>query len=279
MHSVDVLKPRVWRAWLAARRQTQPVRTRGHFWEVDVVRGIAVVMMVIYHFMYDLFYFRITDAVFTVPFWFYFQRATAGTFIVLVGVSLAILAQRSAADGKAGAPLFWQNIWRGARIFGWGLVITLATRIVLGSELAIKFGILHFIGVSVAIAYPFLRLRWLNLGLGLTVYAAGVLLRQRTFDLPYLLWLGFEPENHVYVDFFPIFPWFGVVLLGICLGNLLYDTRKRRFVLPEVPERLPLRWLKWLGLRSLPIYLLHQPALFALFILILWLLSMGSGGT
>ncbi|MBW7882754.1 MAG: hypothetical protein H3C34_08965 [Caldilineaceae bacterium] len=52
----------------------------------------------------------------------------------------------------------------------------------------------------------------------------------------------------------------------------------RRFVLPEVPERLPLRWLKWLGLRSLPIYLLHQAALFALFILILWLLSMGSDG-
>lgn len=276
--NTTVLNPVAWRAWLRTRRQTHARRTASRFWEVDVLRGVAVVMMVIYHFMYDLYYFRITDAIFTVPFWFYFQRVTAGTFLVLVGVSLAILAQRAAAKGKAGAPLFGQNVRRGLRIYGWGLVLTLATRLVLGPELAITFGILHFIGVSIAIAYPFLRLRWLNLGLGIAVYAVGTVLRQRTFDLPYLVWLGFEPADHVYVDYFPLFPWFGVVLIGICLGNLLYDGKTRRFALPDLSGWLPLRGLEWLGLRSLPIYLLHQPALFALLIPILWLLGIGSVG-
>lgn len=274
----NVLDFNIWRERLSVSGRTQTTRSRPRFWEIDAVRGIAVVMMVIYHLMYDLYFFQITNAIFTVPFWFYFQRVTAGTFIILVGVSLAVLAQRAAAQGSADAPLFWQNIRRGLRIFGWGLVITLATRLLLGPDLAITFGILHFIGVAIAISYPFLRLRWLNLGLGLAVYAMGVFLHQRTFDLPYLVWLGFEPENHIYVDYFPIFPWFGVVLIGMSLGNLLYDGNVRRFVLPGWSNQLPLRWLEWLGLRSLPIYLLHQIALFALLIPLLWLLGVGSVG-
>jgi uncharacterized membrane protein len=279
----NLLNPIMWRAWLMARRRTRATPTGARFWEVDVARGAAVVMMVIYHFMYDLSYFRITDAIFTVPFWFYFQRATAGAFLILVGVSLAILAQRAAVRGQEGWPLLRQNLQRGVRIFGWGLVITLATRLFLGPELAITFGILHFIGVSIAISYPFLRLRWGNLGLGIAVYAAGTLLRQHTFDAPYLVWLGFEPTDHVYVDYFPVFPWFGIVLVGIWLGNLIYDGKRRRFALPDGLESLsawlPLRTLEWLGLRSLPVYLLHQPALFAILIPILWLLGIGSLGT
>ena len=184
------------------------------------------------------------------------------------------IAQRAATQGRAGVILFRQNVQRGLRIFGWGLVITLATRLVLGPQLAITFGILHFIGVSVAISYPFLRLRWLNLVLGLLIYGLGVFLRQRTFDLPLLLWLGFEPENHVYMDYFPLLPWFGLVLIGLWLGNLLYAGSERRFALPDLAGWQPVRWLEWLGLHSLPLYLQHQPVLFAVLIPLLWLRSL-----
>ncbi len=47
-------------------------------------------------------------------------------------------------------------------------------------------------------------------------------------------WLGFEPENHVYVDYFPLFPWFGLVLIGLWLGNLLYAGSTRRFISSRV---------------------------------------------
>ena len=36
---------------------------RARFWEIDVVRGVAVVMMVVYHFVFDLYFFQITDAI------------------------------------------------------------------------------------------------------------------------------------------------------------------------------------------------------------------------
>lgn len=92
------------------------------------------------------------------------------------------------------------------RIFAWGLALTVGTWIFLGPVLAIKFGILHFIGVSVAISYPFLRLRWPNLVLGVVLIGLGKILQQYAFDWPWLVWLGFEPENHVYVDFPRSFP-------------------------------------------------------------------------
>jgi len=252
--------------------------TTDRFWEIDVARGIAVVMMVIYHFVYDLYFFQITDVIFTVRFWFYFQRVTASTFVVLVGVSLAIIYQRAAAKERADRSLAWRLFQRGTRVFGWGMVISLGTYLALGLAMYIRFGILHFIGFSIAISYPFLRYRWINVGLGLLLMGAGKVLQHYTFDLPWLVWLGFEPVNHFYVDYFPAIAWFGVVLLGIAAGNFLYRADGRVLPLPDLSDWGPVAALRRMGQHSLPIYLLHQPALFALLIPILWLLGIDSGG-
>ena len=104
---------------------------------------------------------------------------------------------------------------RGVRLFAWGLVITAVTWLALGPALAIRFGILHFMGVSIMIAYPFLRYRWPNLVLGVVLIGLGKYLQSQTFDLPWLVWLGFEPANHAYLDYFPLIKWFGVVLLDV----------------------------------------------------------------
>jgi uncharacterized membrane protein len=244
---------------------------------VDALRGIAIVMMVIYHFMYDLYYFQISDAIFTNPFWHYFQRIDASTFILLVGVSLAISHTRALKKVGVDRGLAGKFVQRGLRIFGWGMVLTLGTWIFLGPRLAIKFGILHFIGVSVAISYPFLRLRWLNLLLGIVLLVTGQFLLRLTFPWPWLLWLGFEPANHAYVDYFPLIPWFGVILIGVFLGNTLYADNLRRFPLPDLSHLWPVRVLQRLGQHSLTIYLVHQPILFAILIPLLWLWTMSKG--
>ena len=248
------------------------------FWEVDTARGVAVVMMVIYHFIYDLYFFQITDTLFTNRFWFYFQRVTASTFVVLVGVSLAITYQRAVQKRAPGGWLARRFVRRGARVFGWGLVISLGTYFALGPEAYIQFGVLHFIGFAIAIAYPFLRHRWLNVGLGMALILAGKILQRYTFDLPWLVWLGFEPANHYYMDYFPAIAWFGVVLLGIAASNFLYRASGRTVPLPDLSNLWLVRTLRWMGQHSLPIYLLHQPILFALLIPLLWLLGIGNIG-
>lgn len=248
-----------------AHHSSQRVRQ----WEVDAFRGLAVMMMVVYHFMYDLHFFRVTDAIFTNPFWFYFQRTTATLFVGLVGVSLALRRQRRGAVGFADLGK------RGAILFLWGMAISGVTWFVVGPSSYIRFGILHFIGVAISLAYPFLALRWVNLALGTGLIGIGVWLQQFTFAPPwsYLFWLGLEPPNHTYVDFFPFIRWFGVVLIGIFVGNLLYG-RATPIILPQTASnRVLVQGVIQLGRHSLVIYLIHQPVLIALFALYFLLLT------
>src|SRR5215208_4515723 len=83
------------------------------FWEVDAARGIAIAMMVVYHLMFDLDYFGGYAIESTSGFWALFADATAGTFLFLVGVSLAISYSRASA-GLQGQSLFWKYLLRGS---------------------------------------------------------------------------------------------------------------------------------------------------------------------
>lgn len=234
------------------------------YWEIDALRGLAVVMMVVYHLMYDLYFLKVSDVIFSNRFWFYFQRTTASLFVILMGVSLTLNYSRSLQQGRE--VRYRKFFERGARLFAWGLVITAVTWIALGPALAVRFGILHFMGVSIMIAYPFLRYRWPNLVLGILLIGLGKYLQNQTFDLPWLVWLGFEPPNHFYLDYFPLIKWFGVVLLGIFVGNLLYPKKGPAIRLPDLSQLWPMPLLRRLGNRSLVIYLIHQPLLFAILV-------------
>ena len=259
------------------QERSRPTAPAARFWEVDALRSVAIVMMVVYHVMYDLYYFRVTDTIFTNPFWFYFQRTTATLFVGLVGVSLGLRSAR--AQHRL---TYVVLLKRGLYVLAWGLVISVVTRIALGPDLYIRFGVLHFIGFAILLAYPFLRRYWLNLILGVGLIALGVWLQQFEFGRPwsYLFWLGLEPANHTYVDFFPFIRWFGVVLIGIFLSNLLYGqaapTGHPKFPLPDRTDVWYIRALTRMSRRSLPIYLLHQPILFALFLALLLLLRRGA---
>lgn len=242
----------------------KPIR---RFWEVDALRGVAIIMMVLVHLRYDLVYYGGYRAgVLVAPFWPNFARATASIFMFLVGVSLTLSLARAGRAEGGDTRLFLKYLKRGLTVFGWGMVITLVTWVLLG-EGAVFFGILHFIGVSIILAYPFLRLRLPNLVIGLILIAVGVYLSGRTFAFPWLMWLGLVPERLSSVDYYPLLPWFGVVLIGVFVGNLLYPGRQRRLRLADWSGVLPIRWLSFLGQHSLLIYLVHQPMFIAMLML------------
>jgi uncharacterized membrane protein len=79
------------------------------------------------------------------------------------------------------------------------------------------FGILHLIGLSIILAYPFLRLRYANLLLGLSLIAAGAYLQAKDLGVGgaagmLLAPLGILPEGLLMPDYRPLLPWFGAVL-------------------------------------------------------------------
>jgi uncharacterized membrane protein len=143
----------------------------------------------------------------------------------------------------------------------------LVTLVVWGAGIGyVHFGVLHLIGFASIASYPLLRQRGLNLLLWAIFFVAGYLLLNMRFGFPWLVWLGLVPYNYYPNDYFPVIPYFGVVLLGIFLGNSLYGPGGRRFMLPDIGQWLPVRGLQFLGRHSLIIYLTHQLALFAILV-------------
>jgi len=230
------------------------------FWGVDAARGVAIIMMIVYHSAYDLDTLGGYDIQSTSGHWALFADVTAGLFLSLVGVSLAISRARTTLTGWR---LFGKYLARGLRILAYGIVLTIVF-LVLGMGV-VAFGILHLIGVSIILAYPFLRLRFANLVLGTLIFAAGqYILAQDLYSQSFwLLPFGVIPENVIMPDYRPLLPWFGVVLIGLFFGNVVYGDGRR----PTVPEdKAPIlaRPLVPLGRNSLFIYLVHQPVIVVL---------------
>lgn len=219
-------------------------------------------MMIIYHILYDLSYFGGYAVDVRSGFWLNFARVTASIFIMLVGISLTLSASKAKLLGYSG-DLQFLFLKRGLKIFSLGMAITLATYFFIGRDF-ILFGVLHFIGISIILAYPFLRLHIFNFLSGLIIILTGIYLQGHTFDEQGLFWLGLMPEGFHTLDYFPLFPWFGLVLIGLFLGNSLYKSRQRCFDLPDLSGSSGVELLGTLGRSSLPIYLFHQPVLIAI---------------
>lgn len=236
-------------------------------WEIDMMRGVAIVMMVVYHFMWDLRGLAGYDINVYTGFWHIWQQITANFFIGIAGVSLTLSYGRAKnRDGKTSSS-WGKFVIRGAVVLTWGLVVSVVTYFVDPSHY-VRFGILHLIGVSIIIAYPFLRFRWLNLVLGIMLLLMAQIIPFFGLDNPWLAPLGlnaFPPQSF---DYFPLIPWFGVVLLGIFLGNSLYTDGQRRFNLPDIGNAFGIRTLRLLGQNSLLIYLLHQPIMIFFLVLL-----------
>lgn len=228
------------------------------FWEVDAARGIAIIMMIVYHCTYDLDTLGGYHIQSTTGYLALFADVTAGLFLFLVGISLAISRTRT---GLTGWRLFGKYLARGLRILAYGVVLTVIF-LALGMGV-VAFGILHLIGFSIILAYPFLSLRLTNLVLGTVIFIAGqYILAQDLYSQSFwLLPFGVVPEGVMMPDYRPLLPWFGVVLIGLFFGNVVYGGR------PAVPEdKAPVlaRPLLPLGRNSLFIYLIHQPIIIAL---------------
>jgi uncharacterized membrane protein len=240
------------------------------FWEIDTLRGIAILMMITYHFIFDLNFFGFTSTdLNSLPVLLYIYPV--GTlFLLLVGISLTLSYSR-VKHTLTKNQLRIKFFKRGSSIFGLGLLITLATWVYPHNGF-IVFGVLHCIGLSILLAYPFIQSRFPAFLVGLLCISIGVVLRITvTVDFPWLLWLGFIPTQFYTLDYFPLLPWFGVVLIGIFLGNSLYQNNTRSFRLEDHSRFIINRLFCFLGRNSLIIYLLHQ----LIIVGILYLLSGG----
>jgi uncharacterized membrane protein len=231
------------------------------FGELDFLRGIAVLAMIAYHLCFDLsLYYGYPIAVESGGL-VLFARATATLFLTLVGICFVISWERTAPDARRK-----KYVQRAAIIFFGGMIVTFATWII-DPETFVIFGILHLIAVATLIQYLVRPLRKWNLLLGLLVLSTAFFLPTSGIATPLLLPLGILSKGFTSVDYYPLLPWLGPVLIGMGLGDLLYVPQRRERLEPFDDIQWP-HWILWTGRKSLWIYFVHQPIL----LLILWML-------
>jgi uncharacterized membrane protein len=237
---------------------------RGRIDLIDVLRGVAILAMIIFHGAWDLSQAElISTDISTHQGWQLFARTIAASFLTLVGVSLVLGHGQAAGLG---------GFRRAAFVRRWMLVAGAAMLVSLGTWFAmpdawIFFGILHNIALSSLLAVAFLALPWPLIGAAaMLVLALPFALRSSLFDPPWAIWTGLAKRVPDSVDFVPLFPWFGCVLLGIVLARLGGGWLAG---LGWQATAAPARWLKRAGQHSLLIYLVHQPILIST----IWLVS------
>ncbi len=233
-------------------------------WELDFFRGVCIWGMVFVHLVFDLVdLFGIVA--WEKPVWFRLLKNWGGVlFLVLSGICVTLGSR---------------PIRRGLIVFACGMACTLVTvgMVLLGfdkKDIIISFGVLHCLGCCMLLWGLFQRLSWKQLTvIGLLIAAVGLYLMTKTpVSFPWLSPLGICSPDFSSADYFPLMPNLGYFLLGAALGRTVYREHVTRF--PKVsPQRPFIRFFVLSGQKSLLIYLLHQPILFALVYGVEWVKS------
>ncbi|MEI9900685.1 MAG: heparan-alpha-glucosaminide N-acetyltransferase [Hyphomicrobium sp.] len=181
------------------------------------------------------------------------QRAILGSFVLLAGASLA-MAHRNGIQ--------WGPFWRRVGILaGAAVLVSIGTYIAFQQYFAF-FGVLHALALFSILALPFIRgPLWLLALVAAIVIGLPLAWTNPAFETPWLAWIGLWPAMPMTVDLVPVFPWFGVLLVGLGGMRLILGSGWRDR-LAAIRGGAILGALAWLGRWSLLIYLLHQPLIY-----------------
>ncbi|MBQ7036538.1 MAG: DUF1624 domain-containing protein [Clostridia bacterium] len=232
---------------------------------IDELRGISILAMIIHHIAFNLIYFL------RLPLPWLSGFLNGDVFLAVQTVFIAIFLGLSGVCSH-----FSRHPYkRAAKVLFGASLVTLVTYILYPDE-AIYFGILHFLGISMLFAavlrkmprikkpllWAAVSLLWFlvmfhlpdgYLGFG----PLSVRLPKALYRGGFLMPLGFASPHSASLDYFPVFPYIFLFLAGFFLGQL---------PLPKGRSHAP--FLALCGRKSLWIYLLHQPVIFGIFLLL-----------
>lgn len=203
---------------------------------VDALRGVALVAMVFFHFVFDLSYTRVIDPGYIYQFhWQFFGRSILATFVFCVGLSLAMTHARG---------IRWRSLFeRELELVICAAILSLGTFIAFKDNW-VYFGILHHIALTTLMVLPLLRFPVIAGLLGVAILIAYYVFQVK------VPWFSL---GHFSLDYIPPYPWIGYTLLGITAYHLnLHKLGQDWNFWP---------WLRFLGRHTLFIYMIHQGVL------------------
>ncbi|WP_342720460.1 heparan-alpha-glucosaminide N-acetyltransferase [Acidovorax sp. FHTAMBA] len=238
---------------------------------VDALRGLAMVWMTVFHFCFDLSHLGFWPQNFRAdPFWTSQRTVIVSLFLFCAGLGQAIALHQGQGWLRFGR--------RWLQIAGCALLVS-AGSFVMFPQSFIHFGVLHGMAVMLLVARCTAGWgRWLWLA-GLVALAlpsvAHLLLsgpwveaapwfNGRAFN-----WLGLVSRKPFTEDYVPVFPWLGVLWWGLASGQWAMARGRQHWL----PWKLPggLRPLATLGQWSLSYYMLHQPVMIGVLMVVAWM--------
>lgn len=235
----------------------------------DAVRGFSVASMVLFHACYDLVFIYGVEVPFFSGLFVDVWRATiAWTFLAVSGWMCSFSKS---------------NLVRSGRYLAIAALIFVATSLAAVDD-PINFGIVFCIGAATLVdallekaglePHGLLVAGCLCVAFLLCLNVPrgsfggpffSVELPAAWYGTPWLAWLGFPGPGFVSGDYYPLVPFALMYGAGIATGRWFKTRGYPSWVLDA-----HCRPLEWLGRHALPIYVIHQPALMALF----WLLGL-----
>ncbi len=236
---------------------------------IDALRGAALLWMTVFHLGFDLNHFGYWQQdYYRDPFWTVQRTCILGLFLFCAGLGQAVALHQGQS---------WARFWRRwAQIAGCALLVTAGSALMYPRSF-IFFGVLH--GMAVMLVLVRLTAGWgqwlwlagalaIALAHGAAVLLAGSPAWAGWFNAGGLSWLGLVTTKPITEDYVPVLPWLGVMWWGMAAGQWLLRTPPDWLT---HPLRGPGRLLAGLGRWSLSWYMLHQPAMIGVLMLVAWL--------
>ena len=228
--------------------------TGKRIWELDAVRGIAILAVLVVHAFYYLD--RSSSLIITWSGFSLWVKQYAGVFFVILSGLCASLGTKSTR--------------RGWIVLACGFILTAATSILFlcgieSESILIQWGVLHLIGFSMLVYGLFRKLPdGLLLVISLAVIVIGYYLYFNVrVESRWLFPIGLRPDPFYSMDWFPIFPHLGWFLLGSLIGKCLYKN-KESLLNWKFSKSSAAKFLCFCGRNSLIIYMLHHPVFYCI---------------
>ncbi len=241
---------------------------------LDVIRGIALILMILDHSLYDIKSYGL----FSSTLWIYklidfFNTPLYSVIWFIVVMCFFIIAGITSNFSKS-------NFRRAIYLIGFAFLLTLFTVLfVKGNE--IYFGVLHCFGFCIFIYFLIEKFLhnvfkkipiWIFLILFFVYYYITVLVSpiepfvvsilNYKLVIPLFI-IGFPANNFFSADFFPLLPWLFLFLFGAKLGKYIKEQR-----FPKWFYKFDFKPVSFVGRYPFLIYILHQPIILGLLILI-----------
>lgn len=222
-------------------------------WELDALRGLCILCVIVVHLLFDLVYFAGLEIAF--PALYVFIQQYGGVIFVVLSGCCATLGSRS--------------FRRGVVVFGCGMLISAVTAgmyalHMAASDVIVWFGVLHLLGICMMLYPAYKKLPTPALtAIGVVLVGVGYLIAGTTVEAKFLFPVGLCYPGFVSSDFFPLLPHLGWYMLGTVIGRTAYG-QKKTLVPGRAQEWGITRFFCFCGRQSLLIFLLHQPVIYGL---------------